>query len=134
MIVIQFEYYVLNYNHNEQKVKSYNIFNNIHVQEYTEKAIRKYLRNPKKFTYKSFDGKEVLYGFDAFVRELDGIIQWQEWSRREYEVSVGDAFETDCEKLEKWDCYGQAKPNIEMIAREVIWQYKQQKKEERIGE
>lgn len=134
MIVIQFEYYVLNYNHNEQKVKSYNIFNNIHVQEYTEKAIRKYLRNPKKFTYKSFDGKEVLYGFDAFVRELDGIIQWQEWARFEYEISCGYAFEDDCEKLEKVDCYYQAHANIETIAREVLFQFKQNKKEERVGE
>lgn len=134
MIVIQFEYYVLNYNHNEQKVKSYNIFNNIHVQEYTEKAIRKYLRNPKKFTYKSFDGKEVLYGFDAFVRELDGIIQWQEWARFEYEISCGYAFEDDCEKLEKVDCYYQAHANIETIAREVLFQFKQNKKEEMVGE
>ena len=131
---MQFEYYVLNYDHNKQKVEPFNIFRNIHVQEYTEKTIRKYVRNPKKFTYKSFDGKEEIYGFDALVKEIDSIIRWQEWSRREYEVSVGDAFEKDCKKLEKWDCYGQAKPNIEMIAREVIWQYKQQKKEERIGE
>ena len=127
---MQFEYYVLNYDINKNKVISYNIFRNINVQECTEKEIRKYLRSPKNFTYKSFDGKEILHGFDAFVRELDGIIKWQEWSRRQYEVSVGDAFETDCEKLEKWDCYGQAKPNMEMIAREVIWQYKQQKKKE----
>ena len=133
-MIIQFEYYVLNYNHNEQQVKPYNIFNNVYVQEYTEKAVRKYLRNPKKFTYKSFDGKEEIYGFDALVKEIDSIIRWQEWGRREYEVSVGDAFETDCEKLEKWDCYGQAKPNVKMITREVILQYKEQKKEERCGE
>ena len=125
---MQFEYYVLNYDHNKQKVEPFNIFRNIHVQEHTEKAVRKYVRNPKKFTYKSFDGKEEIYGFDALVKEIDSIIRWQEWSRREYEVSVGDAFEKDCEKLEKWDCYGQAKPNMKMIAREVIWQYKQQKK------
>ena len=125
---MQFEYYVLNYDHNKQKVESFNIFRNIRVQEYTEKTIRKYVRNPKKFTYKSFDGKEEIYGFDALVKEIDSIIRWQEWSRREYEVSVGDAFEKDCKKLEKWDCYGQAKPNMKMIAREVIWQYKQQKK------
>ena len=130
MNVIQFKYYVLNYNHNEQKVKPYNIFNNVYVQEYTEKAIRKYLRNPKKFTYKSFDGKEVLYGFDAFVRELDSIIQWQEWSRSEYEMSCGYKFETDCNKLQSTDCYEQCKPNMGMIAREVIWQYKQQKKKD----
>ena len=128
MVNIQFEYYVLNYNHNKKQIEPYNIFNNIYFQEYTEKEIKKYLRNSKNYLYKSFDGKEDTYGFEALVKEIDSIIRWKEWSRREYEVSIGDAFETDCEKLEKWDCYGQAKPNIEMITREVIWQYKQQKK------
>ena len=126
---MQFKFYVLNYDCNAKKIVPFNIFRNIHVQEWTEKAVRKYLHSPKNFTYKSFDGKEILHGFGALVREIDGIVKWEEWSRREYEVSVGDAFETDCEKLEKWDCYGQAHMNIEMIAREVIWQYKQQKKE-----
>ena len=127
---MQFEYNVLNYDHNAHKIVPFNIFRNIHVQEYTEKAVSKYLRSPKNFTYKSFDGREILHGFDAFVRELDRIIKSEEWSRRQYEVSIGDAFTTNCEKLEKWDCYGQAKPNMEIIAREVIWQYKQQKKKE----
>ena len=76
----------------------------------------------------------VVYGFEALVKEIDSIIAWQERGRREYEVSIGDAFETDCEKLEKWDCYGQAKPNMKMITYEVIRQYKEQKKEERCGE
>ena len=125
---MQFEYYVLNYDCNAKKIVPFNIFRNIHVQEWTEKAVRKYLRSPKNFIYKSFDGKEILHGFDAFVKELDGIIKWQEWSRREYEVSVGDAFEDDCEKLEKWDCYEQAHMNIEIITREVIRQYKEQKR------
>ena len=122
---------MLNYDCNKQRVIPFNIFRNIHVQECTEREIRKYLRSPKNYAYKSFDGQEEIYGFDAIVKEIDHIIKWQEWGRREYEVSVGDAFETDCEKLEKWDCYGQAKPNIEMIAREVIWQYKQQQKKEK---
>ena len=125
---MQFEYYVLNYDCNAKKIVPFNIFRNIHVQEWTEKAVRKYLRSPKNFTYKSFDGKEILHGFDAFVKELDGIIKSEEWSRREYEVSVGDLFETDCNKLEKWDCYGQAHMNIETISREIIRQYKQNKR------
>lgn len=129
MVNIQFEYYVLNYNHNNKQIEPYNIFNNIYVQEYTEKEVKKYLSNPKNYLYKSFDGKEDTYGFEALVKEIDSIIRWKEWSRREYEVSVGDAFETDCEKLEKWDCYGQAKPNMKMITYEVIRQYKEQKKE-----
>lgn len=134
MIAIQFKYYVLNYDFNRRKVIHYNIFNNIHVQEYTEKAVRKYLRNPKKFTYKSFDGQEVIYGFDAFVKELDGIIQWQEWGRCGYEMSCGYKFETDCNKLQAIDCYEQCKPNMEIIAREVIWQYAQYKKNQKDGE
>ena len=127
---MQFEFYVLNYDFNKKKVVNYNIFNNIRVQEWTERAVKKYLRAPKKFSYTPF-GKDVetIYGFDAFVKELDRTIAWQERGRREYEISVGDLFETDCNKLEKWDCYGQAHMNMEMIAHEVIRQYKQQKKE-----
>ena len=136
MINIQFEYYVLNYDTNKKKVINYNIFNNINVQEWTEKAVRKYLRAPKKFKHivqyeNKFLGREeiVIYGFDALVKEIDSIIAWQERGRREYECSVGDAFTTDCNKLEKIDCYYQSKPNMEIIAREVIFQYKKQLRE-----
>ena len=125
---MQFEYYVLNYDCNAKKIVPFNIFRNILVQEWVEKAVRKYLRSPKNFTYKSFDGKEILHGFDALVKELDGIIKSEEWSRREYEISVGDLFETDCNKLEKWDTYSQTKPNMAIIAHEVIRQYKEQLK------
>lgn len=129
VVVIQFEYYVLNYNHSKHQVEPYNIFNNIRVQEYSEKAVKKYLKNPKKFTYSSFDGKETICGFDAFVKELDSIIMCEEWCRVEYEISAGNAFEDDCKKLKKIDCYYQAHANIEMVAREVIYQYKQYRKE-----
>ena len=132
---MQFEFYVLNYDFNKRKVVNYNIFNNIRVQEWTEKEVRKYLRAPKKYKHivqyeNEFLGREeiAVYGFDALVKEIDSIIAWKERGRREYEVSVGDAFTTDCEKLEKWDCYEQAKPNMKMITYEVIRQYKEQKK------
>ena len=62
---------------------------------------------------------------------MDSIIRCEEWSRRQYEISVSDAFETDIDNLEKWDCYMQAKPNLEIIAREVIRAYKQYRKEEK---
>ena len=48
---MQFEYYVLNYDTNKKKVINYNIFNNISVQEWTEKEVRKYLRAPKKYKH-----------------------------------------------------------------------------------
>ena len=125
---MQFEYYVLNYNPNAKKIEQFNIFRNCYVQEYTEKAIKKYLRSPKNYKYERY-GEDISYGFEGLCKDIKRIIQWQEWSRREYEISVGDAFEKDCNKLEKWDCYMQAKSNIPMIARECIYQYKQQRKE-----
>lgn len=125
---MQFEFYVLNHDFDRKKIINYNIFNNIRVQEEAEKAVKKYLRSPKKFKYESFFDVEVLYGFDAFVKELDRTIAWQEHGRVEYEISVGDAFESDINKLEKMDCYMQAKPNMTIIAHEVIRQYKQQLK------
>ena len=128
---MQFEFYVLNYNHNKQKIEMYNIFNNILVQEWTEKMVRKYLRSPKNFSHKPFnENEEVIYGFDALVKEIDGIIRWQEWSRFEYECSCGYAFETNYKKLKKIDCYYQAHANIETIVHDVLRQYKEQKKEE----
>ena len=127
---MQFEYYVLNYNPNAKKIEPFNIFRNCYVQEYTEKAIKKYLRSPKNYKYERY-GEDTLYGFEGLCQEIERIIQWQEWSRREYEISVGDAFEKDCEYLEKWDCYMQAKHNIPMIARECIYQYKEQRKEQK---
>ena len=133
---MKFEYYVLNYDFNKKKGVNYNIFNNIRVQEWTEKEVRKYLRAPKKYKHivqygNKFLGREeiAIYGFDALVEEIDRTIAWQERGRREYEVSVGDAFETDINNYEKWDTYSQAKPNMVIIAHEVIRQYKEQKKE-----
>ena len=128
---MQFEFYVLNYDTNRNKVEMFNVFNNILVQEWVEKAVRKYLRAPKKFVSEPYNkNEETLYGFDAFVEEIRRTIAWQENGRRQYEISVGDAFETDVNKLEKWDTYSQAKPNMTIIAHEIIRQYKEQLKKE----
>lgn len=126
---MQFEFYVLNYNHTNQEVEMWNIFNNVHVQEYTEKAVKKYLRNPRKYSYETFGFRpETIYGFDGLVREIDSIIKWQLWSRFENEVSVGAAFEDNCKELQKIDAYYQAHANIRTITHEVIRQYKEQLK------
>lgn len=126
---MQFEFYVLNYDFNKKKIINYNIFNNIRVQEWTEKAVKKYLRAPKKYKYEPFNkNEEIVYGFEALVKEIDRTIAWQERGRREYEISVCDAFESDINNLEKWDCYQQAHPNAEVIAHTVLRQYKEQKR------
>lgn len=131
---MQFEFYVLNYNWNEECVENFNIFNNISLNDAVEKEVRKYLRSPKKYCYIQYGLLPVgvnsyIYGFDGLCETIKSLIMWQEWSRREYEISVGDAFEDDLSKFETWDCYRQCIPNIPIITREVIWQYKQQIKE-----
>ena len=160
---MQFEYYVLNYNPNAKKIEPFNIFRNWHVQECTEKAIKKYLRSPKNYKYDSFfKDEESVYGFDGLCKRFEQILRCEEWSRCEYEIAVGGIFITELSdivrevereeitvdevyeeiqkknkrnsKLEKWDCFQQAQKNIPMITRECIRQYKEQKKKTKDGE
>ena len=126
----RFNYYVLNENFNKHEIEYFNVFNNCIVNQRTLKAVKKYLHSPSKFEYTSWLLHKTFYGFDGFVRELDTIIKGEEWSRCEYEIMVNGLF-SDEDKAEKWDCYMQCKPNMEMIAREVIYQYKQYLKEKK---
>ena len=156
---MQFEYYVLNHDFNRDKIELFNIFDNYYVQEQTEKEIRKYIRSPKNYKYDSFfKDEKVVYGFDGLCKHFERILRCEEWARCEYEIAVGGIFIKELSdiihdvergdisvddlyeeiqkenksnsKLEKWDCFKQAQPNIPMIMRECIWQYKQQKKKE----
>lgn len=162
---MKFEYYVLNYDCNRKKVYQFNVFQNIHVQEWSEKAVKKYLRAPAKYKFikqysRPWDGTDevAIYGFEALCAEIRSILMNQCWSRREYEICVTDAFTYEiCDivkdldkydnledlkqklidierknaKLEKWDCFQQCELNIPIITREIIWQYKQQLKEDK---
>lgn len=125
---IKFEYYVLNNDNSRHHVESFNIFSNYRVNTETVKAVKKYLRNPSKFYWSHPVMNKILYGFDAFVKELDTIIACEEWARCEYEIMVNGLFSND-DCAQKIDCYSQCKPNMAMIAREVIWQYKKWMKE-----
>jgi hypothetical protein len=127
---IKFEYYVMNDDFNKHHVEPFNIFRNHRVNAETVKAVKRYLRNPSKFSWSNPATNKIFYGFDAFVEELDTIIACEERVRCEYEIMVNGLFsDDDC--AQKIDCYSQCKPNMAMIAREVIWQYKQQTKKER---
>ena len=152
---MKFEYYVMNESFNNGKIEMFNIFQNCLVQERIEKEIKKYLRSPNKYKYikNEFSKEEiVIYGFEALCEEVRRTIQWQMWSRRQYEIAVGSLFTVeisdvlrDIDKyntleelkeelkkinkrnrhLEKWDCYKQCELNIPMSTRECIYQYKQ---------
>ena len=112
-----FEFYVLNYDWNAKKVINFNVFQNVRVYDWTLSAVKKHLRNKKKFTR------------DDLKEEIRSSLMNQEWARREYEISVADAFEDDIEKLEKWDCFAQAEPNLDVITDMVISRYKKYLKE-----
>ena len=45
---MQFEYYVLNYDINKNKVIPYNIFRNINVQECAEREVKRTIDNNKR--------------------------------------------------------------------------------------
>lgn len=106
---LKFEWYVLNENLNRNReIVPFNIFNNIRVNERTNELCVKYKRN--KMT------------FEDFTEELRRIIQWQEWSRCEYEIVVGSLFGDD-DSWQKIDCYAQALPNIKIIAKYVLEEY-----------
>ena len=102
---LELEYYVLNWDINANKVINFNIFENWLLEDAAIEAADKLLED--KFT------------FDEFKEDLRKSIMWQEWSRVEYEIYVGRPFEDDANNLEKWDCYSQALPNLDMIARYV---------------
>lgn len=125
-----FKFYVMNYDTNKKEVYMFNIFDNINVNDWTLTEIKKYVRSPKKYKCRvHWDNSEYLYGFEALCKELRSILMNQLWSRVQYEIEVGDAFEEDINKFEKWDCFKQCEPNIPIIARECIYQYKQYLKE-----
>lgn len=121
---MQFEFFALNYNCVTQKVEMFNLFRNRLVNEAVEKEVKQYVERGDAYKPKLQEGYDKSTGFSALVHEIEKIIMWQEWSRREYEIYVSDAFETDLSKYEKWDCYKQAQANIAAIARECVYQYK----------
>lgn len=118
-----FEFYVLNYDHNAHKVINFNIFDNTIVYESTLREVKKYCKSPTNYKYINYSihGYKESYGFNGLCEAIQSALR-DEWSRCEYEISVGSIFD---DKQEKWDCYSQAAPNIEIIAHECIRAYKE---------
>lgn len=115
----RYEFYVIRYDLNKKECEMWNIFNNWLVSESVFKDCKKYLRNKNKFSFKEL--KE----------EIRKTIMWQEWSRVEYEISVGDPFPRDTDQFKKVDCYWQALPNIELITEMCIKKTKEYLKNKR---
>jgi hypothetical protein len=93
------EWYVLNYDWNKKEVYNYNIFTNVKFNSGITEILAS---NPEDF--------------NEFVEKLDRELKYCFWSKREYEISVGDAFEEDANKLTKIDVYSQVAPNVKQLA------------------
>lgn len=105
---LKFEWYVLNDNFNRKEIVPFNIFNNITVNQRTNKLCSRY--------------KTHKMSFEDFTEQLRRIIMCEEWSRCEYEILVNGMF-SDEDRVQKIDCYAQALPNIKIIAKYVLEEY-----------
>ena len=96
------KWYVLNYSWNDKKIKPFNIFNSVRFC----KALNKSLKN--------------FVTMDKFKEELKSDLMYAFWSKREYEISVGDLCEGDNCKYQKIDVYEQVLPNLDILAEYII--------------
>lgn len=156
-----FKHYVINWNTNKRKAEMFNVFDNCTVHECTEKIVKKYLRAPSKYTYENFNGEidtgfegfckellniikwqewgrceyEIAVG-SIFTTELRDILPViKEFIAEGKDIKDFKEYLENQDKrnliLEKWDCYDQCVLNIEEIAREVIYQYREYLKKEK---
>jgi predicted RNA-binding Zn-ribbon protein involved in translation (DUF1610 family) len=95
------EWYVLNYDFNKRKVELFNIFKNIKFVEGINNLFDQFIT------------------FEDFKEKLIQEIKYCFWSKREYEISVGDLWCKENE-MEKWDVSIQLIPNIDALARYII--------------
>lgn len=96
------KWYVLNYNFNKKEVENFNIFESHRFFKCVEKLLKEYIT------------------FEDFKEKLDKDLMYCFWSKREFEISVGDAFEENLNKYEKIDVYRQLKPNLDILAKYII--------------
>lgn len=126
---MKFEWFILNYDYNNKKTKSVNIFDEDYIQQQVEKAIKKYLRAPSKFEYLSYTppGRENrnLYGFDALVREIASILRQEDADY--FETHFFPSFPIDYDEPQPWGLYEQCEPNLVELTHSCIRQFKAQK-------
>lgn len=99
---IKFEYYAVRVDFNTKKVNQFNIFDNTYVYNGALKAVVQYMTGVIKY--------------DEYVKELRSVIMHEMWSRVQYEISVGEAFEENAKNLHKIDVFYQIEKNLPVIA------------------
>ena len=99
------EWYVLNYDVNRRKIYNFNIFNHWKFCEDVDRLLAEFNTDRD---------------FNKFCKGLDSELKYYFMYRREYEISVGDAFEENLDRYEKYDVYSQLYPNLTALAYYII--------------
>ena len=99
------KWYVLNYDFNKKKVIYFNIFTNSRFLDCLEENLEEFKNNNDYEKFKENLRTDLMYCF---------------WSKREYEISVSDAFETNLDMYEKIDVYSQVLPNLDNLAMYLV--------------
>lgn len=99
---VNLEYNVLVYDWNSKKVENYNVMHILNLETIRKKILKREITNYGEF--KEYLRKEFMYRF---------------WSKREYEILVGD-LNFDKDTFEKIDAYRPIEMNLDLIAKYVI--------------
>lgn len=100
------EFYVLNYDWNKKKLYNFNIFNSSKFNDYVKSDFENYKMNGRNYEdFKEEVRKDLMSAF---------------WSKREYELSIGDAFDTNLDNYEKIDAYSLIVPNLDILVKYII--------------
>lgn len=102
------KWYVLNYDWNRKKVCSFNIFDSCRFSQSVNKLLDNFVT------------------MDKFIEDLTKEVKYCFWSKREYEISAGDAFDTNLDNYEKIDVSQQVLPNIDALAKYIIDKHNEQ--------
>lgn len=103
------KWYVLNHDFNKDEIEAFNIFNSSNFNEGVEKALKNYTT------------------FENFVNELDKVAMYSFWCKAEYEI-LCSGLVTKNDRVEKIDVYTQIKPNIELLAWNIVSNYNKHKR------
>ena len=94
-------WYVLIYDFNKHKIISYDIFNNANFMN-------------------GLKDIDFTQSYNDILTNIDRLSRYCFWAKREYEISVGDAFENDINKFEKIDVYRQLEPQMRLLTDYII--------------
>lgn len=96
------KFYILIDDFNRKTLEEYNIFQNVNMCQFIDEYEKEYKKDKDR---------------EKFLYELDRILKYSFWSKCEYEVEIGDLFDTYVKKV---DVYQRVKPNINIIADLII--------------